>query len=140
MRLPILELLTVFWALVTRSASWKTLALDEYPMDDWYYPHSPSIHLTGPNSCSATSTGDMLYTHWPNVGECVDIDYYTNSVFLNSGTGFFAGVIVAFSAGGCSASSRIGKIPGMNDTGSCVEVNNYFTKAWGGRIRSIRFN
>ncbi|KAK6530642.1 hypothetical protein TWF281_007481 [Arthrobotrys megalospora] len=62
--------------------SWETIALDEYSTSD--------------------CTGEMLYTHWPSVTDCIDIDYATSSVWINTGSGYFSGVPVAFNAGGLS--------------------------------------
>ncbi|KAK6514807.1 hypothetical protein TWF506_007169 [Arthrobotrys conoides] len=114
--LPLLFVLLFF---AIPAYPWTTIALDEYP--------------------TSNCTGEMLYTHWPSVTDCIDIDYFTNSVWINTGSGYFTGVPVAFTAGGCQAVMRIGRIPGLNSSGDCIDVNNLFTERWGGRIRSVLF-
>ncbi|KAK6500463.1 hypothetical protein TWF481_010806 [Arthrobotrys musiformis] len=94
------------------ASAWETIALDEYP--------------------TSNCTGEMLYTHWPSVTDCIDIDYYTNSIWINTGSGYFTGVPVAFTAGGCAGVMRIGRIRGLNSTGGCVDINREFGEKWGG--------
>ncbi|KAK6530447.1 hypothetical protein TWF694_003799 [Orbilia ellipsospora] len=117
----IFEFVTFILALATTSSAWVTIAMDEY----------------GTKDC----TGPMLYTHWPSVTDCINVDYFTNSIWINAGSGYFAGVAVAHFNSGCSLDSRIGRIPGLNDTGTCIDANNTFPLArpWGGRIKSIMF-
>ncbi|EPS45767.1 hypothetical protein H072_281 [Dactylellina haptotyla CBS 200.50] len=114
-----LSFLIPFTAFISLSSAWDTIAMDEYPTSD--------------------CTGQMLYTHWPSVTDCIDVDYATNSLWINTGSGYFAGVPVAHAAGRCPGTHRIGRMPGLNDTGGCVDINTMFPEKWGGRIRSVLF-
>ncbi|KAJ6257406.1 hypothetical protein Dda_8295 [Drechslerella dactyloides] len=117
-----LLLALLLWSstLLGLSAAWASPKIDEYRTHD----------------CS----GEMMWTHWPSIGDCIELDYFTNSTYINTGSGFFAGVPVAYSRSGCTSDQRIGKIPGMNNTGVCLDINTMFPLPYGGRVRSIRLD